>query len=148
MQIGGCQLSVLWDMHNKPIFTNKLDLNVRNKLIKCCRLVLKREHFGKEIGNTWKVLKWCWRRMEEISWTDRVRNEMLFKSHGRQQYRSTIKRRKANCIGHVLRSKCLLKDVTERKIERIEVTGRRGRRRSYWMTLRKGQDSGNRRKKY
>jgi hypothetical protein len=38
----------------------------------------------------------------------------------------TIKRRKANCVGHILRRNCLLKHVIERKIEgRIEVTGRR-----------------------
>jgi hypothetical protein len=39
----------------------------------------------------------------------------------------TIKRRKANCIGHILGRNCLLKHVTDRKIEgEIEVTGRRG----------------------
>jgi hypothetical protein len=41
----------------------------------------------------------------------------------------TIKRRRGNWIGHILRRNCLLKHVTEGKIEeRIEVTGRRGRR--------------------
>jgi len=29
-------------------------------------------HFGKQIRN---FGVWCWRRMERISWTDRVRNE-------------------------------------------------------------------------
>jgi hypothetical protein len=42
----------------------------------------------------------------------------------------TIKRRKANWIGHILRRTCLLKHVTGGKIKgRIEVTGPRGRRR-------------------
>jgi hypothetical protein len=42
----------------------------------------------------------------------------------------TIKRRKANCIGHILGRNCLLKHFTERKVEgEIEVTGRRGKRR-------------------
>jgi hypothetical protein len=42
----------------------------------------------------------------------------------------TIKRRKANWIGHILRRNCLLKHVIEETLEgRIEVTGRRGRRR-------------------
>jgi hypothetical protein len=37
----------------------------------------------------------------------------------------TIKRRKANCIGHMLRRNCLLRHVIEGKIEgRLEVTGR------------------------
>jgi hypothetical protein len=38
----------------------------------------------------------------------------------------TIKRRKANWIGHILRRNCLLKHVIEGK---IKVTGRQGRRR-------------------
>jgi hypothetical protein len=42
----------------------------------------------------------------------------------------TIKRRKDNWIGHILRRNCLLKQVIEGKLEgRIEMTGRRGRRR-------------------
>jgi hypothetical protein len=42
----------------------------------------------------------------------------------------TIKRRKGNWIGHILRRNCLLKHVIEGKSEgRIEMTGRRGRRR-------------------
>jgi hypothetical protein len=41
-----------------------------------------------------------------------------------------IKRRKANWIGHILRRNCLLKHMIEGKLEgRIEMTGRRGRRR-------------------
>jgi hypothetical protein len=42
----------------------------------------------------------------------------------------TIKRRQANWSGHILRRNCLLKHVIEGKLEgRIEMTGRRGRRR-------------------
>jgi hypothetical protein len=57
----------------------------------------------------------------------------------------TIKRRKANWIGHILRRNCLLKQVIEGKLEgRIEMTGRRGRRRKQLrMTLRKREDTGN-----
>jgi hypothetical protein len=41
----------------------------------------------------------------------------------------TIKRRKANWIGHILCRNCLPKHVIEGKIEgRVEVMGRRGRR--------------------
>jgi hypothetical protein len=83
---------------------------------------------------------WCWRRMEKISWTDRVRNEdVLYRVKEERNIVHTIKRRKANWIGHMLRRNCLLKHVIEGKLEvRIEMTGRRGRRlSSYWMTLRK-----------
>jgi hypothetical protein len=41
----------------------------------------------------------------------------------------TIKRRKANWIGHILRRNCLLKHVIEGNMQgRRDVTGRRGRR--------------------
>jgi hypothetical protein len=41
----------------------------------------------------------------------------------------TIKRRKANWIGHILRRNCLLKHVIKGKIKgRIELTRRQGRR--------------------
>jgi hypothetical protein len=69
--------------------------------------------------------------MEKISWTDRVRNgEVLHRVKEERNIVHTIKRRKANWIGHVLRRNCLLKHVIEVKLEgRIEMTGRRGRRR-------------------
>jgi hypothetical protein len=74
---------------------------------------------------------WCWRRMEKICWTDRVRNEkVLHRVKEERNILHTIKRRKANWIGHILCRNCLLKHVIEEKLEgRIEMTGRRGRRR-------------------
>jgi hypothetical protein len=84
----------------KTLFTSKRDLNLRKKLVKC--YIWSIALCGAEM--------WCWRRME-ISWTDRVRNEVL---HGVKEERNivhTIKRRKANWIGHILRRNCLLKHV-------------------------------------
>jgi hypothetical protein len=74
---------------------------------------------------------WCWRRIEKISWTDRVRNEeVLHRVKDERNILHTIKRRKATWIGHILRRNCLLKHVIEGKLEgRIEMTGRRGRSR-------------------
>ena len=65
----------------KNIFTSKLDLNLRNKLVKC--YIWSIALYGAE---TWilgqvgqKYLKsfemWCSRDTEKISRTDRVRNE-------------------------------------------------------------------------
>jgi hypothetical protein len=66
--------------------------------------------------------------MEKISWTDHVENEEVL--HSVKEERNilhTIKRRKANWIGHVLRRNCLLKHVIEGRIEgRMEVTEKRG----------------------
>ena len=66
---------------NKTLFNSRLDLNLRNKLLKCfiCYIALID-------AKTWTLQKvgavmprkfgmWCPRRMEKISWTDHVRNE-------------------------------------------------------------------------
>ena len=73
---------------------------------------------------------WCLRRMENISWTDRVRNEdVLLRVKEQRNILHEISKRKANCIGHILRRNCLLQRVTEGKKQGgIEVTGRQGRR--------------------
>ena len=69
--------------------------------------------------------------MEKISWTDHVRNEdVLLRVKEQRNILHEIPKRKANWIGRILRKNCLLKRVIEGKIEeRIEVTGRRRRRR-------------------
>ena len=69
--------------------------------------------------------------MEEISWTDYVRNEeVLLRVKEQRNILHEIRKRKANWIGHILRRNCLLQRIIEGKIKGgIEVTGRRGRKR-------------------
>ena len=69
--------------------------------------------------------------LEKISWTDRVRNEeVLPRVKGQRNILHRVKCRKANWIGHIWHWNCLLKHVIEgKKGGRIDVTGRRGRRR-------------------
>jgi hypothetical protein len=65
----------------KNLFTSKLDLNVTKKLVKC--YIWSIAFYGAETWTFRKVHQkylesfemWCWRRMEKINWTDRVRNE-------------------------------------------------------------------------
>jgi hypothetical protein len=68
---------------------------------------------------------WCWRRMEKISGTDRVRNEVLHRAKEERNILHTINRRKGNWICHILCRNCLLEHVIEENIqERLDVTGR------------------------
>ena len=69
--------------------------------------------------------------MQKISWTDYVRNEeVLLQVNEQRNILRTIRKRKANWIGHILRRNCLLKQVIEGKIKgEIEMTRRQGRRR-------------------
>jgi hypothetical protein len=56
--------------------------------------------------------------------------EVLLRVKEQRNILHEIRRRKDNWIGHILRRNCLLQQVIEGKIKgRIEVTGRRGRRR-------------------
>ena len=84
--------------------------------------------------------------MEKISRTDRMRNEeVLHRVKEERNILHTIKRRKANWIGHILCRNCLLKHTTEGNREGgIEVTERQGRRRKHLlMTLRTREDNVN-----
>jgi hypothetical protein len=69
--------------NKKTLLTSKLDLELRKKLVKCYNWSIAL--YGIE---TWTLRKlnqkylesfemWCWRRMEKISWTDRVNNEVV-----------------------------------------------------------------------
>jgi hypothetical protein len=69
--------------------------------------------------------------MKKIDWTDRVQNEEeLHRVEEERNILQTIKRRNGYWIGHILGRNCLQKYVIEGKTEeRIEVTGRQGKRR-------------------
>ena len=134
----------------KTLFTNRLGLNLRKKLVKC--YIWSMVLYGAE---TWtlraadqKYLEsfqiWGWRRIEKISWTDHVRNEeVLLRVNEQRNILHEIRKRKANWIGHILRRNCLLKQVIEGEIrkrwkwqedEEEDV-------RNYWMTLRTAEDT-------
>jgi hypothetical protein len=111
----------------------------------------------KHSAETWAVGKvdqkyfesfevWCWRRMEKISRTGRTRNEVSHRVKEERKILHTVKRRKANWIGQIMRRDCLLKHVIEGKLEgRVEVIGKEGRRRKQ---LRKREDAGNGKSKH
>ena len=94
--------------------TSALEVKLKNKLVKI--YIRSTALCGAE---TWTLRKvdqkylgsfemWCWRGMEKISWTDRVRNEeMLHRDKGERNILYTVKRRKANWIGRTLRGNCL-----------------------------------------
>ena len=76
---------------------------------------------------SWNFWNGCWRRMENISWPDRVKNVLPW-IKGKRSTLHKINRRKADWIGRILRGNCLTKYVIEGKIEvEIERTRRQGR---------------------
>ena len=120
-----CRIAMAKAAFNKrTLFTSTLDLELRKKLVKCYAwsIVL----YGAE---TWTLRAvdqkhlesfemWCWRRMENISWTDHVRNEdVLLRVKEQRNTLHEIRKRKANWIGHILHRNCLLQRVTEGEIQ-------------------------------
>jgi len=65
-----------------------------------------------------------------VSWTDRVKAEEAFRRVKEEKnILRTIKRRKTELFGHILRKNCLIKRVIQGRTQaRTEVTGRRRRR--------------------
>ena len=72
-------------------FTSKLDLNLSKNLEKC--YIWSIVSYGAENWILRKVDQkymeslevWCWRKIEEINRADRVRNEEVLQSQGRQE---------------------------------------------------------------
>jgi len=120
----------------RALFTSTLDLELRKKLVKC--YIRSIALYGAE---TWTLRAvdqkhlesfrmWCWRRMEKISWTNHVRNEVLLSVKEQRNILHEIRKWKANWIGHIFHRNCLLQWVIEGKIKGgIEMTGSRGRKR-------------------
>jgi hypothetical protein len=123
--------------NKRALFTSKIDLQLRNKPVKCyiLSIVLCSAETWTLRAVDQKHLEtsemWCWRRVEKISWTDHVRNgEVSLRVKEQRNILYEISKRKATWIGHILPRNCLLQQVVEGKIQgEIEVTGRRGRRR-------------------
>jgi len=100
----------------RALFTSTLDFKLRKKLVKC--YIWSITLYGAE---TWTIRAvdqkqlgsfemWCWRRMENISWTDRVRyEEVLLRVNEQRNILHEIRKRQANWIGQILRRNCLLK---------------------------------------
>jgi hypothetical protein len=64
--------------------------------------------------------------------SEECRNEVLHRVKEERNILHTVKRRKANWMGHILRGNCLLKPFIEGETEGgLEVAGRRGRRRKH-----------------
>jgi hypothetical protein len=99
----------------RALFTSTLVLKLRKKLVKC--YIWNVALYGAE---TWTLRTvdqkhlassemWCWRMMEKMSWTDRVRNEeVLLRVKEQRNALHEISKRKSNWIGHILRRNCLL----------------------------------------
>ena len=86
----------------RALFTSTLVLELR-KLVKC--YIWSIALYGAETWTLWEIDQkhlesfemWCWRRMENISWTDHVRNkDVLLRVKEQRNILHEIRKRKAN----------------------------------------------------
>jgi hypothetical protein len=102
----------------KTLFTSKLDLNLRKKLVKCYIWSMGWTLRAADQKYLESFEMWCWRRMEKICWTDHVRNEeVLLRVNEQRNILHEIRKRKVNWIGHILHTNFLLKQVIGGKIK-------------------------------
>jgi hypothetical protein len=71
------------------------------KIAMCGGEILTLRKIGQKFLEGFEV--WSSRRMEKIKWTEYVRNEVLQKVKEERNILHMIKRRKDNCIVHILR---------------------------------------------
>ena len=84
---------------------------------------------------------WARKRMEKISWTDLVKNEILRRVKEERNTLYTTLERKANWKGHILHRTCYIKYVLKGMLYgRTEVTGRGGRRHNKLQDELKGNE--------
>ena len=61
---------------------------------------------------------WIWRRMENISWTERITNEEVLNIvEEKRCFLYTIRCRQKNWIGHILRGDSMLRKAIEGKMK-------------------------------
>ena len=113
----------------KELLTKNFKKGIKKKLVKT--LVWSTLLYGSE---TWTLRKeeirkleamemWMWRRLEKISWTEKLTNEEVLKRVGEErQLVQLLRNRQKKWIGHVLRGDGLMKEVMEGRME-----GKRGR---------------------
>jgi hypothetical protein len=79
--------------NKKAHFMGKMDIHWRKKPVKCCiwitALCGAKTWTLRTVYQKYLVVfeMWCWRRMEKISWVDRVGNEVL---HGVKEERNIL----------------------------------------------------------
>src|SRR5207247_10645465 len=115
----------------KELLTKGLSKTLKKRMVKV--LVWPVVLYGCE---TWTLLQdeinrlealeaWLWRRLEKISWRDKVHDdEVCARVNEERCLIKTIRQRQKNWIGHVLRGDGLLRDVMEGRVVEMRRMGK------------------------
>ena len=119
--------------NKKGMLYGPMKKELRKRLIKCyvwsvllygCETWTLR---SKDIKRLKAYEMWTWRRLERISWMDKVTNqEVLMRVGEKRRLMHEISKRKRNWIGHILRrGNCLMRNVMERMVNGNKKRGRK-----------------------
>jgi len=68
---------------------------------------------------------WCWRRMLEIKWTDRITNDEVFQRVKEERLLLKIlDNRRPSCLGHIIRHNEFVVNILEAAISGKKALGR------------------------
>ena len=88
--------------------------NGENTDLKCDLILCRNKDYEKEghhkIGSLWKV----WRRMEKISWTEQISNEVLKLVEEERSLLTIIRTRQRNWMGHIVTGDSLQREIIGR----------------------------------
>lgn len=115
----------------KELLTKSLKKSTKIKIVKtliwtillygCETWTLKKD----DIRKLEALEMWIWRRMEKISWVDKVSNEEVLERVGvHRQLINALRNRKKCWIGHLLRGNGMLKEIIEGRMEGKRSRGR------------------------
>ena len=129
---------------NEIFLTSKTNLPLRKRFLKS--VVWSNALYAAE---TWTMTKpdikrleafeiWCWRKMLNVKWSDKVTNEEVLRKAGEErQLISVIRERHKTWIGHIIRGNSFLKKAIE---GHFRGKFKRGRRRDGFLSyLKNGQ---------
>jgi len=115
----------------KKLFTGKMNLELKKRIMKC--LVWSVALYAAE---TWTLTQtdrrrleafemWIWRRLEKISWLDKVTNEEVLKRVNEdRQVLNSIWQRQYRWISYILRHNGLLHEIIEDRMKGKPTRGR------------------------
>ena len=122
---------------SKLLTTNRLKLTTKLRILKC--YIYSIFTYGSEAWTLTKALEkrveafemWCLRRIGNISWRDKLKNEKVLDKLGtKRQLLNDIQSRKLKYFGHIKRKNNILTTLTEGKLEGKRP---RGRPRGNWF---------------
>ncbi|XP_047482497.1 uncharacterized protein LOC125034639 [Penaeus chinensis] len=117
----------------RELLTKKFNLRLKKRMIKtlvCSVLLYGSESWTlktEDIRRLESADMWFWRRLEKISWTEKVTNEeVLLRIGEKRTLISIIYNRQKKWIGHVMRHQGLLRDVIEGRLHGKRCKPQRG----------------------